>query len=97
MRIVGDSRINADKTSTVPKDYSEYAGRTEALWPNFLLKEWLVRYVFLIRFLCVTIADPAPFEGFADPSVASYVPLPDCYFVFLYQLLKYDFASGPYS
>ena len=36
MRFVGDSRINADKTSQVPKDYSEYPGRTEAFWPNFL-------------------------------------------------------------
>lgn len=97
MRFVGDSRISADKTSTVPKDYSEYPGRTEAFWPNFLLKEWLVGSVFLVGFLCVTIADPAPLEGLADPTDAAYVPLPDWYFLFLYQLLKYDFASGPYT
>src|SRR5699024_5103030 len=65
-------------------------------WPNFLLKEWLVGSVFLIGFLCVTIADPAPFERLADPTDAAYVPLPDWYFLFLYQLLKYDFASGSY-
>src|SRR5699024_10619047 len=52
---------------------------------------------FLIVFLCVTIADPAPLEGLADPTDAAYVPLPDWYFLFLYQLLKYDFASGPYT
>lgn len=96
MRFVGDSRINADKTSTVPKDYSEFPGRTEAFWPNFLLKEWLVGSVFLVGFLCVTIADPAPLEGVADPTDAAYIPLPDWYFLFLYELLKYDFASGPY-
>lgn len=96
MRFVGDSRISADKTSTVPKDYSEYPGRTEAFWPNFLLKEWLVGSVFLIGFLSVTIAKPAPLEGVADPTNASYLPLPDWYFLFLYELLKYDFASGPY-
>jgi menaquinol-cytochrome c reductase cytochrome b/c subunit len=96
MRFVGDSRISADKTSTVPKDYSEYPGRTEAFWPNFLLKEWLVGSVFLVGFLCVTIAAPTPLEGVADPSNASYIPLPDWYFLFLYELLKYDFASGPY-
>lgn len=96
MRFVGDSRISADKTSTVPKDYSEYPGRTEAFWPNFLLKEWLVGSVFLIGFLCVTIAAPAPLEGVADPTDSAYIPLPDWYFLFLYELLKYDFASGPY-
>jgi len=96
MRFVGDSRISADKTSTVPKDYSEYPGRTEAFWPNFLLKEWLVGSVFLVGFLCATVAAPAPLEGVADPTNASYIPLPDWYFLFLYELLKYDFASGPY-
>lgn len=96
MRFVGDSRISADKTSTVPKDYSEYPGRTEAFWPNFLLKEWLVGSVFLIGFLCGTIAAPAPLQGVADPTNASYIPLPDWYFLFLYELLKYQFASQEY-
>src|SRR5690625_4112079 len=96
MRFVGDSRINADKTSQVPKDYSEYPGRTEAFWPNFLLKEWLVGSVFLVGFLCATIASPAPLQGLADPSDAVYIPLPDWYFLFLYQLLKYPFASGDF-
>ncbi|HLR73230.1 MAG TPA: c-type cytochrome [Pseudogracilibacillus sp.] len=96
MRFVGDSRISADKTSAVPKDYSEYPGRTEAFWPNFLLKEWLVGSVFLIGFLCATIASPPGLQGLADPTDAAYIPLPDWYFLFLYELLKYDFASGPY-
>src|SRR5690625_4048985 len=93
MRFVGDSRISAEKSPNIPKDYSEYPGRTEAFWPNFLLKEWLVGSVFLVGFLCVTIASPAPLEELADPTNASYLPLPDWYFLFLYQLLKYDFAS----
>src|SRR5699024_3209917 len=76
--------------------YSEYPGRTEAFWPNFLLKEWLVGAVFIVGFLCLTIAHPSPLEGMADPTATDYIPLPDWYFLFLYQLLKYDFASGPY-
>lgn len=96
MRFVGDSRVSADKTSQVPKDYSEYPGRTEAFWPNFLLKEWLVGSVFLIGFLTATVVAPSPLEGVANPSDASYLPLPDWYFLFLYQLLKYQFAAGDY-
>lgn len=96
MRFVGDSRISADKTSQVPKDYSEYPGRTEAFWPNFLLKEWLVGSVFLIGFLTATVVAPSPLEGVADPTNAGYIPLPDWYFLFLYQLLKYEFASGDF-
>lgn len=96
MQFVGDSRISAIRTPNKSKDYSEYPGRTEAFWPNFLLKEWLVGSVFLVGFLSLVLAHPAPLEGVADPTTVGYIPLPDWYFLFLYELLKYDFASGPY-
>lgn len=97
MRFVGDSRISADRKPNIPKDYSEYPGKTEAFWPNFLLKEWMVGAVFLIGFLCLTVAHPSPLERIADPTDTGYAPLPDWYFMFLYQLLKYSYASGPYN
>lgn len=97
MKFVGDSRV-LDRTerNTIPKDYSEYPGRTEAFWPNFLLKEWLVGAVFLIGFLCLVAAAPSPLETKADPNISGYVPLPDWYFLFLYQLLKYPYAAADY-
>ncbi|MBP3950608.1 menaquinol-cytochrome c reductase cytochrome b/c subunit [Bacillus suaedae] len=98
MQFVGDSRVKANnRKPNIPKDYSEYPGKTEAFWPNFLLKEWLVGAVFLMGFLCLTVAHPAPLERMADPNDAGYIPLPDWYFLFLYQLLKYQFASGDYN
>ncbi|MBB5355818.1 menaquinol-cytochrome c reductase cytochrome b/c subunit [Anoxybacillus mongoliensis] len=97
MKFVGDSRVPATRKPNIPKDYSEYPGKTEAFWPNFLLKEWMVGSVFLIGFLCLTVAHPSPLERIADPTDTSYIPLPDWYFLFLYQLLKYSFASGPYT
>lgn len=97
MKFVGDSRIPAKKTSYIPKDYSEYPGKTEAFWPNFLLKEWMVGAVFLIGYLILTVAHPSPLERVADPTDTSYIPLPDWYFLFLYQLLKYKYASGDFT
>lgn len=97
MKLVGDSRVTAERTPNIPKDYSEYPGKTEAFWPDFLLKEWLVGAVFLIGFLCLTVAAPSPLEGIADPTDTAYIALPDWYFLFLYQLLKYNYASGPYT
>lgn len=97
MKFVGDSRISAERKPNIPKDYSEYPGKTEAFWPNFLLKEWLVGAVFLVGFLCLTVAHPSPLERVADPTDAGYIPLPDWYFLFLYQLLKYSYASGPFT
>ncbi|RFU68484.1 cytochrome C oxidase Cbb3 [Peribacillus saganii] len=99
MKFVGDSRVPAlsERKPNIPKDYSEYPGKTEAFWPNFLLKEWMVGAVFLVGYLCLTIAHPSPLERVADPTDTAYIPLPDWYFLFLYQLLKYTYASGPYN
>ncbi|OZT13289.1 cytochrome C oxidase Cbb3 [Priestia aryabhattai] len=97
MKFVGDSRVPAERKPNIPKDYSEFPGKTEAFWPNFLLKEWMVGAVFLIGYLCLTIAHPSPLERIADPTDTGYLPLPDWYFLFLYQLLKYTYASGPYN
>lgn len=62
MKFVGDSRVPATREKFIPKDYSEYPGKTEPFWPNFLLKEWLVGAVFLIGFLTLTIVAPSPLE-----------------------------------
>ncbi|QPC46685.1 menaquinol-cytochrome c reductase cytochrome b/c subunit [Mangrovibacillus cuniculi] len=97
MKFVGDSRVPAERKPNIPKDYSEFPGKTEAFWPNFLLKEWIVGSVFLIGFLILTAAHPSPLERVADPTDTGYIPLPDWYFLFLYQLLKYTYASGPYN
>lgn len=97
MKFVGDSRVPAEKEPNIPKDYSEYPGKTEAFWPNFLLREWMVGAVFLIGFLVLTVAHPAPLESAADPTETGYIPLPDWYLLFLYQLLKYEFAAGQYT
>ncbi|WP_018922269.1 menaquinol-cytochrome c reductase cytochrome b/c subunit [Salsuginibacillus kocurii] len=97
MKFVGDSRIPAEKKPNIPKDYSEYPGKTEAFWPNYLLKEWMIGAVFLIGFLCFTAVNPVSLEGIADPTDSGYIPLPDWYFLFLYQLLKYEYASGTFE
>lgn len=97
MKFVGDSRIPINhRMENKPKDYSEYPGKTEAFFPNFLLKEWMVGAVFTVGFLVLCMIHPAPLEREADPTAAGYTPLPDWYFLFLYQLLKYKFASGVY-
>ncbi|MCM3586516.1 c-type cytochrome [Mesobacillus maritimus] len=97
MKFVGDSRVSAERKPFIPKDYSEYPGKTEAFWPNYLLKEWMVGAVFLIGFLVLTAAHEPPLMRVADPTDTSFIPLPDWYFLFLYQLLKYQFAAGPYT
>lgn len=96
IKYVGDSRIPAERTPNIPKDYSEYPGKTEAFWPNFLLREWMVGAVVLVGFLVLTVAHEPPLEILADPTDTGYYPVPDWYFLFLFQLLKYTYLGGPY-
>ncbi|OPA81464.1 menaquinol-cytochrome C reductase [Paenibacillus selenitireducens] len=93
---VGDSRIRQRSERATPPDYTAYPGKSEAFIPNFLLKEWMVGCVMLVGFLVLTISEPAPLGYPADPTNAAFIPVPDWYFLFLYQLLKMPYASGDY-
>lgn len=94
---VGDSRVRKPRAKNVPPpDYTAFPGKSEAFIPNFLLKEWMVGVVALVGFLTLVIAEPAPLGYPADPLNSSFIPMPDWYFLFLYQLLKYPYASGDY-
>ena len=93
---VGDSRVRADRPKLYPKDYAEFPGKTEAFFPDFLLKEWMVAVVFLVGFMTLVMAEEPPLGELADPTNTSFLPVPDWYFLFLYQLLKYKWAAGDF-
>ncbi|MDQ0058165.1 menaquinol-cytochrome c reductase cytochrome b/c subunit [Paenibacillus harenae] len=93
---VGDSRVKKSNHPNIPPDYTSFPGKSEAFIPNFLLKEWMVGCVVLVGFLVWTIAEPAPLGYPADPTNAAFIPMPDWYFLFLYQFLKYPYVSQDY-
>lgn len=96
VHFVGDSRVRVRKEKLLPKDYSEFPGKTEAFFPNFLLKEWMVAVVVLVGFMALVMAHEPPLGEQADPTNTSFLPVPDWYFLFLYELLKFKWASGPF-
>jgi menaquinol-cytochrome c reductase cytochrome b/c subunit len=93
---VGDSRVIKKTQELIPKDYSAYPGRSEAFIPNFLLKEWMVAVVVLVGVLVLVMSDPAPLGYPADPKNTAFIPMPDWYFLFMYQLLKYPYTSDKF-
>lgn len=93
---VGDTRVKKGKGFQTPPDYTSFPGKSEAFIPNFLLKEWMVGCVVLVGFLVWTIAEPPPLGYPADPTNAAFIPMPDWYFLFLYQFLKYPYVSQDY-
>jgi len=93
---VGDSRVRANRPQMLPRDYSAYPGKSEAFIPNFLLKEWMVAVVCLVGILLLVMSEPAPLGYPADPTNTQFIPMPDWYFLFMYQLLKYPYTSDAY-
>ncbi|MDF2963528.1 MAG: menaquinol-cytochrome c reductase cytochrome b/c subunit [Paenibacillus sp.] len=93
---VGDSRVRA-KSSRLPQpDFSAYPGKSEVFIPNFLLKEWMVAVVCLVGILVLVMSEAAPLGYPADPTNTQFIPMPDWYFLFLYQLLKYPYTSDKF-
>lgn len=90
---VGDSRVRKSGPM-IPPDYSAYPGKSEVFIPNFLLKEWMVGCVALVGVLVLVMQEAAPLGYPADPTNTTFIPMPDWYFLFLYQFLKYPYVSG---
>lgn len=93
---VGDSRVRAKSSRPVQPDFTAYPGKSEVFIPNFLLKEWMVAVVVLVGILVLVMSDPAPLGYPADPTNTQFIPMPDWYFLFLYQLLKYPYTSNQF-
>jgi menaquinol-cytochrome c reductase cytochrome b/c subunit len=91
---VGDSRVRAKSSRPIPQDFSAYPGKSEVFIPNFLLKEWMVAVVVLVGILVLVMSEAAPLGYPADPTNTAFIPMPDWYFLFLYQLLKYPYTSN---
>ncbi|MBI2952772.1 MAG: c-type cytochrome [Chloroflexi bacterium] len=64
-------------------------GKTEPFFPNFLFKEAIAALLFFIVFMLIVVFSHVPLEAVADPTDTTYIPRPEWYFMFLFQLLKY--------
>ncbi len=70
------------------KDSYDY-GRAEPFFPDFLFKEAVAALLAFIVILLVAVFMGVPLETVADPTDSSYIPRPEWYFLFLFELLKY--------
>lgn len=93
---IGDSRVRVKTERLKQQDFSAYPGKSEVFIPNFLLKEWMVATVCMVGILLLVMSDPPPLGYPADPTNTSFIPMPDWYFLFMYQLLKYPYTSGDF-
>lgn len=64
-------------------------GPPKKFFPEQVLKDTLAIFIAFVILFVVAIAVQAPLERLADPTDTTYIPRPDWYFLFLFQLLKF--------
>jgi ubiquinol-cytochrome c reductase cytochrome b subunit len=68
--------------------------KTKRFYPDQLAEDLAVSLVILLMLFALTAIWGVPTEVRADPSSTTYVPRPEWYFLFFFQLLKY--FQGPF-
>lgn len=70
------------------KRYELFKHQGRPFWPDIIVEDAIVSLIiFLVLFALATIVR-VPLEARADPTSSSYIPRPEWYFLFLFQLLK---------
>ncbi len=69
--------------------YDQAKKEGHSFWPYIIVEDTLAAAVVLLVVIGLMVALGVPTEAKADPTDTSYVPRPEWYFMFLFQMLKY--------
>jgi ubiquinol-cytochrome c reductase cytochrome b subunit len=69
--------------------YNDFKSRGRRFFPNLIVEDAVVSTLVILLVIVFAVLFGAPLEGQADPTNTGYVPRPEWYFLFLFQLLKY--------
>jgi menaquinol-cytochrome c reductase cytochrome b/c subunit len=81
--------VNEEQKKTYKEKYTQEKQNGVKFWPDIIYKDLVISIaLFIILIIMATWIGVAQ-EPKADPSDSAYVPRPEWYFLFLFQLLKY--------
>jgi len=81
--------MNEEEKRQYRESYKEKKQDGELFWPHSIAKDAVVSLAIFVVLLCLAVLVGVPNEPPANPSDASYVPRPEWYFLWAFQLLKY--------
>lgn len=68
--------------------YTEFKQQGKPFWPHIIIEDVLVSLAVLVGLLLLAVFWGVPLEERADPTNSAYVPRPEWYFMWVFQLLK---------
>lgn len=69
--------------------YDDFKARGRRFFPDLIVEDALVSTLVILVVIAFGVLFGTPLEGQADPTNTGYVPRPEWYFLFLFELLKY--------
>ena len=91
-REAGERLRQAEATQGYAEDVARYAvfkQQGRPFWPDIILEDLIIASIVFATLLALILTRGIPLEAPADPTNVAYVPRPEWYFMFLFELLKY--------
>ena len=81
--------MNEEHKKAYKRKYEQAKQKGVKFWPDIIYKDLLVSFALFLLLIGLAIFVGVAVEPKADPSDATYVPRPEWYFLFLFELLKF--------
>jgi mono/diheme cytochrome c family protein len=81
--------VNEEHKKAYKRKYEQAKQKGVKFWPDIIYKDLLVSFALFLLLIGLATFVGVAVEPKADPSDATYVPRPEWYFLFLFELLKF--------
>ena len=81
--------MNEQEKREYERQYKAAKRQGEPFYPNAIIKDALVALFIFLLLVALSAFFRAELQAPADPSDSSYIPHPEWYFLFLYEMLKF--------
>lgn len=81
--------MNEEQKKLYKEKYSQEKQKGAKFWPDIIYKDVVITFGLFIVLIIMAIWVGVAQEPKADPSDSTYIPRPEWYFLFLFQMLKY--------
>lgn len=81
--------MNEEQKKRYLEKYYSLKQKGVKFFPDIIYKDLIVSFGIFILLICLAVFVGVPNEPKADPNDTAYIPRPEWYFLFLFQMLKY--------
>jgi len=81
--------VNEEQKQAYLEEYKQEKERGYKFWPDVIYKDLLVTFSVFLLLIGLAVFVGVASEPPADPNDASYIPRPEWYFLFLFEMLKF--------